>query len=143
MRGAGIVTDGGDAKEEDPHSPPVYYHEEEIYSREVVEQHLAVLLEVATSPTEVTIDDVKVGDPSVPLTEDQARLRQLLWNNKHLLIGKDNAMPPAERGAACDIDVGGANPIAQRLRPVAPEFREELAGQIKGLLSAKTIRPSI
>ena len=45
-------------------------------------------------------------------------------------------------GAVCDIDVGGSNPIAQRVRPVAPKFREKLADMIKGLLTAQIIRPS-
>ena len=45
-------------------------------------------------------------------------------------------------GAVCDIDVGGANPIAQRVRPVAPKFREKLADLSKGLLTAQIIRPS-
>ena len=43
----------------------------------------------------------------------------------------------------CDIDVGNAKPIAQRVRPVAPKYREKLADLIKGLLSARIIRPSI
>ena len=57
-------------------------------------------------------------------------------------MGKGNALPPAARGAVFDIDVGGANPIAQRVRPVAPQFREKLADLIKEFLSAKIIRPS-
>ena len=73
---------------------------------------MAVLLEVATSPTDITIDDVQVEDPGVPLTEDQEGLRQLICKTKHLLIGKGNALPPAARGTVCDIDVGDANPIA-------------------------------
>ena len=59
-----------------------------------------------------------------------------------MLMGKGNALPPAARGAICDIDVGGAAPIAQRVRPVAPKYREKLSDLIKGLLSAKIIRPS-
>ena len=39
-----------------------------------------------------------------------------------MLIGKGNALPPAARGAVCDIDVGEAKPIAQRVRPVAPKL---------------------
>ena len=39
--------------------------------------------------------------------------------------------------------MGEERPIAQRVQPVAPEFREKLADLIKGLLSAKIIRPSI
>ena len=76
------------------------------------------------------------------LRDDQERSRQRIWRKQHLLIGKRNALPPAARGAICDIDVGRASSIAQRVRPVAPKFRENLADLIKGLLSAKIIRPS-
>ena len=57
-------------------------------------------------------------------------------------MGKGNALPPAARGAICDIDVGGAAPIAQRVRPVAPKYREKLSDLIKGLLAAKIVQPS-
>ena len=120
-----------------------YYHEEGELFAEDVEQHMAVLPEVTTSTTEMTIDDVQVGDPGIPLTEDQEDLRRLIWKSRHLLPGKGNALPLAARGAVCDIDVREARPIAQRVRPVAPKFREKLADLIKGLLSAKIIRPSI
>ncbi|CAI5706525.1 unnamed protein product [Peronospora effusa] len=59
-----------------------------------------------------------------------------------LLMGKGNALPPAARGAVCDIDAGNARPIAQRVRKVAPQFREKLADLIKGLLSSKIIQHS-
>ena len=94
------------------------------------------------STAEITIDYIQVDDPGVQLTEYQARLRQLIWRNKHLLIGKGNAPHPAARGAIFDIDVGRAIPIAQRVRSVAPKLREKLADFIKRLLSAKIIRPS-
>ena len=58
-------------------------------------------------------------------------------------MGKGKELPPAARGVICDIDVGGAAPIAQRVRPVAPKFRDKLADLIKGLLSAKVICSSI
>ena len=112
VQGAGIVTDGGGAKEEEPHSPPVYYYKGGELFAEDVEQHLEVPPEVAKSSTEITIDDVQVGDPVVPLTDDQERLRQLIWKSKILLIKKVNVLPPSARGAVCDIDVGGANSIA-------------------------------
>ena len=57
-------------------------------------------------------------------------------------MGKGNALPPAARGAICDIDVGGAAPIAQRVRPVALKYREKLSDLIKGLLAAKIVKPS-
>ena len=128
--------------EEGTHGNTIFNHESgELYAEDV-DQHMAVLPEVVSSTAEITIDDIQVGDPGIPLTQDQEKLRQLIWKSRHLLIGKGNALPPAARGAVCDIDVGGARPIAQRVRPVAPKFREKLADLIKGLLSAKTIRPS-
>ena len=136
------VTIDGELIENDVPDESTYYYEGGELFAEDVEQHMAVLPVVTTSTTEITIDDVQVGDPGIPLTEDQEDLRRLIWRSRHLLIGKGNALPPAARGAVCDIDVGEARPIAQRVRPVAPKFREKLADLIKGLLSAKIIRPS-
>ena len=62
---------------------------------------------------------------------EQVRLRQSIWKIKHLKIGKCNALPPSARGAVCYINVGDANPIAQRVRPVAPKIRERLADLIR------------
>ena len=120
----------------------MYYHDGSDLFAEDMDQHMAVLPEVVTPTQEITIDDIQVGDPGTPRTEDQEKLRQVISKILHLLIEKGNALPPASCGAVCDIDVGGANPIAQWVRPVAPKFREKLAGLIKGLLSAKIIRPS-
>ena len=72
-----------------------------------------------------------MGDPGLLLSEHQEKLRQLICKTRHLLIGKGNALPSAARGDVCDIDVGGARPTAQRVRPVAPKFREKLADLIK------------
>ena len=97
------------------------------------------MTDIVTSTAEVTIDDIQVGDLIFPMTKDHERLRQMIWRNKHLLIGKGNVLPPASQGggAICDIYVGGVSPISQRVRPVAPKFREKLADLTKGLLSAK------
>ena len=54
---------------------------------------MALLPEVATSSTEINIDDVQVGDPGAPLIEDEEMFRQLIWKTKHMLIGKGNALP--------------------------------------------------
>ncbi|GMF50504.1 unnamed protein product [Phytophthora fragariaefolia] len=70
------------------------------------------------------------------------RLKRIIWRRRHLLNGKGNALPPAAKGAICDIDVGNAKPVAQRVRKVAPQFREKLFQLIKGLLSAKIIQHS-
>ena len=74
--------------------------------------------------SEVTIDDIQVGYPDLPLTDNQEQLIQLIWRNKNLIIGKGNAFPPAARGEICDIDVGGASPIAHQVRSVTSKFRE-------------------
>ena len=103
---------------------------------------MAVLPDIGMPTSEVSIDDIQVVDPDLPLTDDQKQLRQLILRNKHLLIGKGNAISTAARGAICDIDVVGAISFAQRYRPVVPKFREKLADLIKGLISAKIIRPS-
>ena len=121
---------------------PVYYHESEDLFAEDIEQHLAVLPEMSTAEEEKTIDDIQIGDPNVPLTTDQQRLRSLIWKTSHLIIGKGNALLPASRGSIRDIDVGWAAPIAQRVRSVAPKYRKKLSDLIKGLLVARIIQPS-
>ena len=108
---------------------------------EDIEQHLAVVPEISTATEEVTIDDIQIGDPDVPLTSDQQRLRSLIWKSRHLLMGKTNALPLAARGAIFDINVGGAAPIAQIVRRVVPKYRGTLSELIKGLLLATIILP--
>ncbi|OWY90636.1 reverse transcriptase, partial [Phytophthora megakarya] len=106
----------------------VYYHEgSDIYAEDVDDQ-MAVLPEVP-----VTTEDTP---------EEIERLRQKIWKFRHLLIGKGNALPPAARGVVCDIDVGGARPIALKCRKLRIQFREKLADLSKGLLSAKMINYS-
>ena len=51
---------------------------------------------------------------------------------------KSNASPLTYRGAVYDI--GGANPIAQRVRPVALNYQEKMSDLIKGFLSFIDIR---
>uniref|UniRef100_H3H288 Reverse transcriptase domain-containing protein n=1 Tax=Phytophthora ramorum TaxID=164328 RepID=H3H288_PHYRM len=94
----------------------VCYHEGGDLFAEDVERQMAILPEVVTTTDEVTIEDIQVGDPESNTPEEIDRLRQIIWRRKHLLIGKGNALPPAAVGAVCDIDVGGAPPVAQRVR---------------------------
>ena len=141
-----VKTDNEPGPEDDriEEEPDVSTHRHEsgkLYAEDV-DPHMAVLPDMVMPTSEVTIDDIQVYDPALPLTDDHERLRHLIWRNKQLLNGKGNALPPAARGVICDIDVGGANPIAQRVRPVAPKLREKLADLIKGLLSTNIIRPS-
>ena len=110
---------------------------------EDVDRGIAVIPEVDPSSTvEVMEGDIKVGDPGHTTPEEVQRLRSIIWKRRHLLIGKGNALPPAARGAICDIDVGDAQPVAQRVRKVRPQFLEKLFQLIKGLLKEGLIRPS-
>ena len=88
------------------------------------------------------LEDIQIPNSEGNTPEEVNRLRQIIRSKRHLLMGKGNALPPAARGAICDIDVGNARSIAQRVRKVAPQFKEKLANLIKGLLSAKIIQIS-
>eukprot|EP00644_Phytophthora_capsici_P005085 jgi/Phyca11/97239/e_gw1.1.1898.1 len=103
---------------------------------------MAILPEVSATTEEVKIEDIQIEEAEGKTPEQIERLRQIIWKRRHLLIGKGNALPPAARGAVCDIDVGNATPVAQRVRRVAPQFREKLSDLIKGLLSAGIITHS-
>ncbi|GMG15062.1 unnamed protein product [Phytophthora fragariaefolia] len=130
------------ATQDDTGDEEVCYHEGGDMFSEDAEKEMAVLPEVTGTMDEVTIEDIQVGDPAENTPEEIERLRQIIWKRRHLLMGKGNALPPAAVGAICDIDVEGAAPVAQRVRRVAPQFREKLSDLIKSLLSAKMITPS-
>ncbi|OWY98643.1 reverse transcriptase, partial [Phytophthora megakarya] len=104
---------------------------------------MAVLPEVPVTTEEVKIDDIQLCGSDSQAPEEIERLRQKIWKFRHLLIGKGNALPPAARGVVCDIDVGGARPIALKCRKLRIQFREKLADLIKDLLSAKMVNYSI
>ncbi|GMF31664.1 unnamed protein product [Phytophthora fragariaefolia] len=120
----------------------VCYHESGDLHAEDVVAEMEVLPEVRSTTEEVTIEDIQVGDPDLNTPEEIERRRRRIWRRRHLLIGKGNAFPQAARGVVCDSDVGNAKPIAQRVRKVAPLFRETLSDLIKGLLGAKIISVS-
>ncbi|GMF57188.1 unnamed protein product [Phytophthora fragariaefolia] len=94
----------------------VCYHESGDLHAEDVAAEMAVLPEVTSTTKEVTIEDIQVGGPDINTPEEIERLRRRIWKRRHLLIGKGNALSPAARGVVCDIDVGNAKPITQRVR---------------------------
>ncbi|OWZ01743.1 reverse transcriptase [Phytophthora megakarya] len=106
------------------------------------DRKMAVLPEVPVTTKDVKIEDIQLCGSDNQTPEEIDRLRQTIWKFRHLLIGKVNALPPATRGVVCDIDVGGARPIALTCRKLRSQFREKLADLIKGLLSAKMINYS-
>ncbi|OWZ08023.1 LOW QUALITY PROTEIN: hypothetical protein PHMEG_00019499 [Phytophthora megakarya] len=120
----------------------LYYHEGSDLYVEDVDGQLAVLPEVPVTTEDVTIEDIQLRGSDRQMPEEIDRLRQRIWKFRHRLIGKENTPPPAARGVVCDIDVGGARPIALKCRKLRIQFREKLAELIKGLLSAKMINHS-
>ena len=65
-----------------------YRHEfGELYAEDV-DQHIPVLPDIVMPTAEVTIDDIHVDYPDVPLTEDQERLRQLNWRTGTFILVK-------------------------------------------------------
>ncbi|KAE9318527.1 hypothetical protein PF008_g18487 [Phytophthora fragariae] len=131
-----------DGQEEDD---TVLIHEGSDLFAEDLESEMAVLPDLSLT-AEVKIEDLKVGMPTGLPPEEAARqetrLRQIIWRRRKWLIGKGNALPPAALGVVCDIDVGDAKPVAQRVRKIPPQFREKVADLVKGLLSARMIQKS-
>ncbi|CAH0480928.1 unnamed protein product [Peronospora belbahrii] len=109
---------------------------------EDVRQGRAIIPEVDLSPTSINLEAIQITDSDGNTPDEVDRLRQIIWRRQHILMGKGNALSPSAQGAICDIDVGSARLIAQRVRKVAPQFKKKLADLIKGLLSAKIIQPS-
>ncbi|OWZ19363.1 hypothetical protein PHMEG_0006402 [Phytophthora megakarya] len=105
----------------------VYYHEDSDLYAEDVDGQLAVLPEVPATTENVRIEDIQLCGSDNQTPEEIDRLHQQIWKFRHLLIGKGNALPPAARGVVCDIDVGGARPIALTCRRLRIQFREKLA----------------
>ena len=82
-----VTTIGKDLKNEGSLDASVYYHESGELFAEDIDQHMADLPEIVTTTAKVSIDDIQVGDPGGPLTDDQEKLRLLIWKNRHLSIG--------------------------------------------------------
>ena len=70
LKGGGMLTkENGKGK----HGSLIYYHESgEIYADDV-DQHMAVLLEVASSTAEINLDDIQVGGPGTSLAVNQEK----------------------------------------------------------------------
>jgi hypothetical protein len=64
--------DAPPACEGEPEATAICYHEGGDLFAEDVEQHMAVLPEVSTSMSEVTIEDIQVGDPEHPPGDREA-----------------------------------------------------------------------
>ena len=83
----------------------MYNHEGGDLFEEDVEQHMAVLTEVAMSSMVDRRFLCRISWYYANRRQD--KLRQLIWKSHHPLIRKGKDLLPASRGADCDIDVGG------------------------------------
>ncbi|OWZ20304.1 reverse transcriptase [Phytophthora megakarya] len=92
-------------------------HEGSELFAEDLEAEMAVLPEIPLI-ADVKIADLKTGRPA------------------------DVDLNEASKGVVCDIDVGNAKPIAQRVRKISSQFPEKLADLIRGLLSVRMVRAS-
>ncbi|KAH9098868.1 hypothetical protein LEN26_016561, partial [Aphanomyces euteiches] len=100
---------------------------------EEMEAQLAFIPEITPDPTPIRLEDLDYGEPD-QATEDKEKMRAVLSKYMPYFIQSGNGLPPAARGAVCDIDVGNARPIAQRARRVRPEHLKQLFELLKGLL---------
>ena len=89
----------------------------ELYAEDF-DQHIAVLPEVFTLKSEVTIENIQVGGPKVNLTDGQEIYNTNCYNLR-LLIEKKKGLHTAARGEIWGIDVGEARLIALLVRLVA------------------------
>ncbi|OWZ12479.1 reverse transcriptase [Phytophthora megakarya] len=119
-----------------------YYHERSDPYAEDVDGQMAGLPEVPVTTEDVKIEDIQLCESGNQTPEEIDRMHQRICKFRHHLIGKDNALLPPARGVACDIDVGGARPIALKCHKLRIQFRDKLADLIKGFLSAKMVNYS-
>ena len=120
----------------------VFVNEGSELAAEAVEQEMAVIPEVPDPEEEITPEDIQIGGQGEVDEADRQKMRDLIWSYRHLCMGKGNALPPAAKGAVCDIDVGDAKPIAQRVRKVPSQFLDKVFKLIKSLLTAGMVQPS-
>ena len=85
-------------RNDNPSATSEYYHGGGEIFADHVDQQMDVLLEVATCSTKIPIDVTLVEDSGISLIEDQEKLRQLIWKNRHLLIVKVMLHPLHDEG---------------------------------------------
>ncbi|KAH9130143.1 hypothetical protein LEN26_008813 [Aphanomyces euteiches] len=95
--------------------PEVIVQEGIDMTTEEMENQLAFIPEITPGPTSIHLDDLDFGEPDQP-EEERAKMKAVLAKYMPFFIQSGNGLPPAARGAVCDIDVGSARPIAQRAR---------------------------
>ncbi|OWZ14402.1 LOW QUALITY PROTEIN: hypothetical protein PHMEG_00012127 [Phytophthora megakarya] len=119
--------------------PAVYVHEGSETLSQLREQ-LALLLDIKELSPKCDIDSADVGESGTSTPEDEQRT--ILKYHRAIFLGDGNAVPAPARGVTCDLDVGEANPVAQRPRSVAPHLSLKVYELLKKLLETRLIEPS-
>ena len=88
-----VVAIGGEWTEAKLSTVPTYRNESGALYAGDVDQHREILPEVVIPAADISLEVIQVGVPGEPLSSDQEKLRQLIWSNRHLLIGKGNECP--------------------------------------------------
>ncbi|KAE9289443.1 hypothetical protein PR003_g25555 [Phytophthora rubi] len=71
-----------------------------------------------------------------------AQIHTILERHHASFLGDGNAVPTPARGVVCDLDVGDAQPVAQRSRPIRPEHLQKVYDLLKKLLETKLVEYS-
>ncbi|KAE8982050.1 hypothetical protein PF005_g21993 [Phytophthora fragariae] len=116
------------------------------------------LPEATATDKEIKTEEAGVTDKQVKTEEAGATDKEMpaisTPKTKDRQVAKDHLAPTTStdrqreclatsgKGGICDIDVGNAKHVAQRVRKVASQFREKLSQLLKGLLSARIIQNS-
>ncbi|ETO85551.1 hypothetical protein F444_00788 [Phytophthora nicotianae P1976] len=101
---------------------------------------LSMLPELQDLRPECNIEKADVGEPGVTTTAQDKQLRDILERHKVIFLGEGNAAPAP--GVICDLDVGGARPVAQRPRSIAPHLAVKVYQLLKKLLETGLIEHS-
>ncbi|KAH9101890.1 hypothetical protein AeMF1_007829 [Aphanomyces euteiches] len=120
--------------------PEVVVREGIDMAMEEMENQLAFIPEL---PQQEPFDIEKIDFGEIGQSiEEREQMKSVLSKYSKFFIQSENGLPPAARGAVCDIDVGDAKPIAQRARRVRHEHMEKLFDLLKGLLNFGLIKYS-
>ncbi|OWZ06255.1 hypothetical protein PHMEG_00021515 [Phytophthora megakarya] len=121
--------------------PAVYIHEgSETLSQ--LRELLALLPDIEELSPKCDIDSVDVGESGTSTPEDALRLRVILKYHRAIFLGNGNMVPAPARRVTCDMDVVEANPVAQRLRSVAPHLSFKVYELLEKLLETRLIEHS-
>ncbi|POM58699.1 LOW QUALITY PROTEIN: Reverse transcriptase [Phytophthora palmivora] len=127
--------------EELEQEPAFYIHEGSDMMSELKDQ-LAMLPELQDLSPRCDISKADVGEPGVTTDVQERQLNEILKCHRSIFLGDGNAAPTPARGVVCNLDVGDAQPAAQRPRPVASQVATKVYELLKKLLETKLIEHS-